>query len=117
MEQKIIDIFCEVSCYNKELINKNTQLRDTDVNSITIIQIIVKIEQEFGIEVDESEQEKYMEVNKMLSMVDDYFPPETGLYKKGARFDQKITLLFFNFPITAVTKYKDKIAEFESETG
>lgn len=63
------------------------------------------------------EQTEYMEVNRMLALADEYFPGESGLYKKGARFEQKIALLSFNFPYTAVLKYKDKIREFEEVTG
>jgi hypothetical protein len=58
----------------------------------------------------------YMEVNKMLSLAGEYFPQETGLYKKGARLDQKVTLLFFNFPITAGISLADKFIEFEEKT-
>lgn len=60
---------------------------------------------------------KVMEVNEMLTLVDEFFPAETGLYKKGARFDEKIALLYFNFPEIARDKYRDKIKEFEKRTG
>ena len=71
--------------------------------------------------VEESEYketgDEFMEINKMLALAGEYFPPETGLYKKGARIDEKITLLYFNFPITAAKNQADRIEEFESETG
>jgi len=60
--------------------------------------------------------EDYMEVNKMLALVDEFFPIESGLYKKGAKFDEKITLLYFNFPAVA-SKYSQQIESFEKETN
>lgn len=58
-----------------------------------------------------------MEVNRMLALVDEFFPPETGLYKKGARFDEKVALLYFKFPKVAARKYRDEIEQFEKLTG
>lgn len=68
-------------------------------------------------EIQKLEAPKIMEVNEMLNLVDEYFSSETGLYKKGARFDEKIVILYFNFPEIARTKYSDKIKEFEKRTG
>lgn len=58
-----------------------------------------------------------MEVNQMLALMDEFFPPETGLYKKGARFDEKIALMYFKFPKAAAERYKDRIEQFEKATG
>ncbi len=57
-----------------------------------------------------------MEVNIMLALVDQYFPSVTGLYKKGARFEEKIALLSFVFPQKA-RQLSEKIKIFEKETG
>ena len=58
-----------------------------------------------------------MEVNAMLGLVDAYFPPATGLYKKGARFEEKKALLYFNFPSAAAKALAEDIEAFEQETG
>jgi len=58
-----------------------------------------------------------MEVNAMLALAENWFPPEAGLYKKGAKIEEKIVLLNFNFPQVAVEKYEEKIENFERETG
>lgn len=63
------------------------------------------------------EAEGPMEVNQMLALADKFFPPETGLYKKGARFEEKIALLYFKFPKIAGQTYKERLDEFEAETG
>ena len=58
-----------------------------------------------------------MEVNRMLALVDEFFPPQAGLYKKGARFDEKVALLYFKFPKVASQRYKEEIQRFEEMTG
>jgi hypothetical protein len=58
-----------------------------------------------------------MEVNAMLRLADAYFPPASGLYKKGARFEEKKALLYFNFPVAAVRALAEEIEAFEQETG
>lgn len=63
------------------------------------------------------EEDGPMEINKMLNLAESFFPPESGLYKKGARFDEKVALLYFNFPPVALKIYKDKIDKFEEVTG
>ncbi|HHY71105.1 MAG TPA: MBL fold metallo-hydrolase, partial [Thermoanaerobacterales bacterium] len=68
-------------------------------------------------EIEKLSAPKVMEVNEMLGLVDEFFGPESGLYKKGARFDEKIALLYFNFPDIAKTRYADEITEFETHTG
>jgi len=58
-----------------------------------------------------------MEVNSMLSLIDAHFPQEAGIYKKGARFDEKIALIYFNFPKVSSVKYENEIKAFEELTG
>jgi len=58
-----------------------------------------------------------MESNSMLSLVDTHFPKEAGIYKKGARFDEKVALIYFNFPEAASKKYENEIKSFEEISG
>lgn len=58
-----------------------------------------------------------MEMNEMLNFVQQLFPEEAGLYKKGAKFEEKICLLHFHFPRKAVLQYKELIKEVEQKTG
>jgi hypothetical protein len=64
-----------------------------------------------------TENDRFMEVNHMLALVDERFPPGTGLYKKGARFEAKIVLLYFNFPLVAQQNCQAEFAAFTAETG
>ena len=57
-----------------------------------------------------------MEVNAMLSKVDEYFTREMGLYKKGARYEEKRVLLSFVFPQKAAENYPEIFKAFEEET-
>ncbi|TCW35018.1 Cft2 family RNA processing exonuclease [Thermohydrogenium kirishiense] len=68
-------------------------------------------------ELKKEKDEGPMEVNQMLSLVDEYFTRESGLYKKGARFDEKIALLYFDFPDVAKYRYSHLFKEFEERTG
>lgn len=68
-------------------------------------------------EIDKQKGPDVMEVNEMLALVDKYFGPETGLYKKGARFEEKIAVLSFNFPEVSAVRYVDRIKQFEDITG
>lgn len=63
------------------------------------------------------EDDGCMEVNEMLKFVDDLFPEESYLYKKGARQDEKKALLFFSFPKKAEVEYSHLIEKVEKETG
>ncbi len=58
-----------------------------------------------------------MEMNDMLAFVDSIFSKEAGLYKTGAKYDEKIALLYFNFPHRAKDLYKDEINTIQEETG
>lgn len=68
-------------------------------------------------EYELEEEDGPMEVNQMLKLAEQFFPPETGLYKRGARFDEGVALLYFSFPPMAEKRYRDKLAEFEDTTG
>ncbi|SKC49339.1 MBL fold metallo-hydrolase [Maledivibacter halophilus] len=58
-----------------------------------------------------------MEMNEMLDMVDNIFPDEAGLYKRGARIEESIVILNFNFPKRAREKYQKEIKEVQDKTG
>ncbi len=58
-----------------------------------------------------------MDIHEMMLFADEYFPKESGLYKKGARFDEKIAILNFDYPLMAKSKYGELIDEFQHKTG
>jgi hypothetical protein len=58
-----------------------------------------------------------MEVNAALAGVAQFFPPESGLYKKGARIEEGIMLLSFRFPQVAAERCREQIGAFEQFSG
>jgi len=70
-----------------------------------------------GEEVRARQAAKVMEVNEMLALAERYFPAGSGLYKKGARFAEKIALFTFNFPAVEVPRCAEKLEAFAAETG
>ncbi|HLV09155.1 MAG TPA: MBL fold metallo-hydrolase [Halanaerobiales bacterium] len=64
-----------------------------------------------------AEDDGIMEMNQLFEVVDKLFPPETGLYKRGARTEDNTVLLSFNFPSTAADKYRDDLQELQEESG
>lgn len=58
-----------------------------------------------------------LEMNRALQCAAEKFPPETGLYKKGARQENRQLLLFFRFPQMAQQRYQQELAALEQETG
>ncbi|MCB9637567.1 MAG: MBL fold metallo-hydrolase [Myxococcales bacterium] len=57
------------------------------------------------------------EMNRALQLVGELLPTECGLYKKGARREEHILLLFFHFPQKAQRLYGDLFAQIEQKTG
>lgn len=58
-----------------------------------------------------------LEMNRALQCVSEIFPPETGLYKKGARQENRQLLLFFRFPQMAQQRYQTELKRLQQETG
>lgn len=58
-----------------------------------------------------------LEMNRALQCVSKYFQPEDGLYKKGARQENRQLLLFFRFPQIAKQKFEDELEQLGKETG
>lgn len=59
--------------------------------------------------------DQQMEVNQALELAENMFAPY-GLYKKGAKFQEKIIVLYFNFPGTALNMVQPFIKEFEEKS-
>jgi len=79
VKDKIINILSEVSGYDKALINGETQIRDIGINSMAIVQTMVKIEQLLGIEIDDDD----MNIASIITF-DDLFKVIRKNYKADA---------------------------------
>jgi hypothetical protein len=58
-----------------------------------------------------------MEANEALAAIERHFPPESGLYKKGLRAQERVALLYFDFPLAQAKAASPAIAAYEEETG
>ena len=67
--------------------------------------------------IEEIEAPSVMEVNEALKLAEEMFPPKTGLYKKGALFDEKIVRFYFDFPLVQAKAAANRIKEYECLTG
>ena len=67
--------------------------------------------------IEQKQEDGPLEMNQMLALVDEYFPPQSGLYKKGARLEEGQVILTFKFPRLAREQYKTQFAQFASVTG
>ncbi|MFT9496801.1 MBL fold metallo-hydrolase [Anaerosolibacter sp.] len=64
-----------------------------------------------------NQENSLMEVNQMLKYVEEIFPKESYLYKKGARQEEKRAILYFSFPTMARDKYGHLMQKVEETTG
>lgn len=55
LDEKVIDIISKIGEVEKSLLNKHTNLNITGLNSILIIQVLIKIEQIFSIEIEDED--------------------------------------------------------------
>ncbi|MEW6047782.1 MAG: MBL fold metallo-hydrolase, partial [Bacillota bacterium] len=58
-----------------------------------------------------------VEQNAALAEAEQLFPPDTGLYRKGADPQSGTITLYFHFPQVAEKKWQDRIAQLEAVTG
>ncbi len=58
-----------------------------------------------------------VEMNRALQIVTEVLPEESGLYKKGARREEYILLLFFYFPQKAQSQYAEQFETITQRTG
>lgn len=58
-----------------------------------------------------------MEQNSALALLDEMFPPGSGLYRKGIEREEGRVVLYFEFPEVAAQKYREQLNVFSAETG
>ncbi|MFM9327752.1 acyl carrier protein [Paenibacillus mesotrionivorans] len=66
MEQTIMDIVGEISGCSKERLHSGSLIIDLGINSLTIIQIMVRIEEELGIEISDED----LDLSKIIKLED-----------------------------------------------
>jgi uncharacterized protein len=115
MEELIYMWYGKVDLDSKELIETHAEVINSSIYFVHDIRrpFILYVTSEDELNKDDG----VMEVNKMLATVSEFFTTESGLYKKGANFNEKIALLYFDFPKNIKTQFSDEILRFEEVTG
>ncbi|MFC1842145.1 acyl carrier protein [Candidatus Dependentiae bacterium] len=75
IQNKIIDIVSKKLSIDKEVVIKSTSFEDLGADSLDMVEIIMKLEEQFGIEISDEDAEKL----SSLAQVVDYIE---GLRKK-----------------------------------
>lgn len=66
---------------------------------------------------EEEDMQDRMEQNAAMALIDDKFPGDSGLYKKGYNLNTSTITLNFNFPQIAEKQYSQLIDELSATTG
>lgn len=70
MLQKIIDILAKYSKYDKSKINRETSLAiDLGLTSLEVVQIVLELENEYGVEFDEDKLESVTTVGDIEDLI------------------------------------------------
>ena len=69
--EKIREIIMEQLSVDESMVNIDTNLmKDLEADSLDAVEIIMAIEEEFGIEIPDEEAEKFQTVNDLIKYVD-----------------------------------------------
>ncbi len=68
MEQKVIDLISEATKIEKAKINLTTNfVDDLNLDSLDIVELMMKMEDDFGVEIPEEDAEKLKTVNDVVT--------------------------------------------------
>ncbi|MFZ9000904.1 MAG: acyl carrier protein [Bacteriovoracaceae bacterium] len=68
MEQKVIDLISEATKIEKAKINLSTNfVDDLNLDSLDIVELMMKMEDDFGVEIPEEDAEKLKTVNDVVT--------------------------------------------------
>jgi len=78
VEQKVIEIVCEHLGANKEQVKRGTSfIEDIGADSLDIVEFIMELEEEFGIQIPDEQAEKIKTVGEAIDFI------EAEIKKKG----------------------------------
>lgn len=68
-QEKVFQIIAEKLKIDKGTIKPNSTLQDLGADSLALVEIIMKLEEQFGIEIDDEKAEKLKNVSDVVSYV------------------------------------------------
>lgn len=69
IEQKVIKIVAEGGCLNPKNISATAKFEDIGIDEVDSIEIVMALEEEFGIEIGNEEWGKVISVNEVVELV------------------------------------------------
>jgi len=75
IRNKVVDIVSKKLSINKETVTKSTSFEDLGADSLDMVEIIMKLEEVFSIEIDDEDAEKLSSLDQVITYIE-------GLRKK-----------------------------------
>jgi len=69
-QNKIVDIVAKKLDVEKELVVKSSSFEDLGADSLDMVEIIMKLEEQFGIEINDDDAEKLSNLPKVVDYID-----------------------------------------------
>lgn len=71
VEERVIELVCERLGVNKEQVSRQTSfIEDVGADSLDIVELIMGLEEEFGINIPDSEAEKIKTVGEAIDYIE-----------------------------------------------
>ena len=71
VEQKVIDIVCEHLAVGKEKVTRSTSfVEDIGADSLDIVELVMELEEEFDIQIPDTEAEKIKTVGQAIDYIE-----------------------------------------------
>ena len=70
--KKVIDVIADLTEVDKNLIKPETVLADLGVDELTVAQLFMAIEEEYGIEIPDSEELQIDTIQGVVALVEKY---------------------------------------------
>lgn len=82
IRQKVVDIVCEHLAVNKDQVNDSTSfMEDIGADSLDIVELVMELEEEFDIQIPDSQAEKIKTVGEAVEHI------KIAVRNKGASAD------------------------------
>ena len=68
---KVVDIVAQKLSIDKETVLKNGSFEDLGADSLDMVEIVMKLEEVFGIEINDEDAEKLSSLNEVVNYIND----------------------------------------------
>lgn len=82
---RLVPLLDEASAADTDDITRDAKLRDLAIDSLSMIELVVKIEDEFKVRLDESIVQNWNTVSDVIAYIDEHGKKQTNKQVFGAR--------------------------------